>query len=237
MHLFFNSQILPDSKQLVLPEEEMQHIVKVLRCTVGDKIQIADGKGNVYTCSINTIQGKKCTVGVISAVHYPKNRDYYLHLIVAPTKNAERMEWFVEKAVEIGIDEISFVKSANSERKELKTDRLERLLVAALKQSQTYYLPVLNEIDVFETVVKHVTQPQKLICEVPVNQEDTIKKYIIPQSEYAIMVGPEGGFSSDELAFAEANGFRAVSLGKQRLRTETAALFACVAAALANTSS
>lgn len=224
MQIFYAPDI---ESTLVLPEEESGHCVRVMRLAEGDEIMITDGKGNFYRASITNAHLKHCQVEITSSWQQEKPWDAYIHIAVAPTKNMDRMEWFAEKATEIGIDEITCLNCRFSERKEVKTARLEKILVSAMKQSQKALLPQLNGMTDFKQFVRQPFNGRKFIAHCEEGEKPLIKSIYRPGENVLILIGPEGDFSPEEIKSAEENGFEAISLGKSRLRTETAALTAC----------
>lgn len=224
MQIFYAPDI---ESTLVLPEEESGHCVRVMRLAEGDEIMITDGKGNFYRASITNAHPKHCQVEITSSWQQEKPWDAYIHIAVAPTKNMDRMEWFAEKATEIGIDEITCLNCRFSERKEVKTARLEKILVSAMKQSQKALLPQLNGMTDFKQFVRQPFNGRKFIAHCEEGEKPLIKSIYRPGENVLILIGPEGDFSPKEIKSAEENGFEAISLGKSRLRTETAALTAC----------
>lgn len=211
----------------VLPEEESGHCIRVLRMQEGDELLITDGKGRFLKSQITKAHHKRCEVSVLEIIEQPPLWDFNLHIAIAPTKNMDRMEWLVEKATEIGINEITFLRCRYSERKEIKIPRIEKIMISAMKQSQKATLPKLNEMILFEDFVSIPFQGQKYIahCE---NEEKPLIKQLYSIGESAlILIGPEGDFSSEEIQLAKTHNFAPVSLGESRLRTETAALVAC----------
>jgi len=225
MQLFYHSPIHESS--FLLEKEEAHHLIKVLRKTVGEYISFTDGEGNLYTCQLQELSLKKTIVKVLDKKHIEKNA-FNIHLAIAPTKNADRMEWMVEKAVEIGLDRITLMKTANSERTFLKPDRLEKKAISALKQSLKFYKPTIHQEDSFESLI---TDPgfrdtEKFIAYVDEDLPNHLFDLAKKGSNYLILIGPEGDFSPEEISLAIANGFRPCSLGPSRLRTETAAIVA-----------
>jgi 16S rRNA (uracil1498-N3)-methyltransferase len=225
MNIFYEPQI---KQSLCLNEEESRHAVKVLRLSAGDLLYVVDGIGGFYTCKIKNTQGKKCELMITEEKQAFEKRDFYIHLIIAPTKNMDRMEWMLEKCVEIGIDEISFVQTRYSERKEIKTQRLEKIAVGAMKQSLKAYLPKINEMVSWkEFVKKDLSDSQKMIAHLEEGDRKLIQHFAKPKEKYAVLIGPEGDFSEEEIKQAIEKGFQPVTLGNSRLRTETAGLVAC----------
>lgn len=216
-----------------LPEDEAKHAVRVLRLAIGDEIHLMDGRGTFYRARITSASNHKCCYQVIET--HPQLPDWmgHLHLAMAPTKLNDRVEWFAEKATEIGFDELSFLDCQFSERKVIKTDRIDRILISAMKQSHKAVKPTLNEMCSFRKFVELERSGDKFICHC-YNQDDVqsgtdkpnLLDVIRPGEATTILVGPEGDFSLEEVRLALQNGYRSVSLGRSRLRTETAALVA-----------
>jgi 16S rRNA (uracil1498-N3)-methyltransferase len=230
MHLFY--QPLIPAGTFVLPADESRHAVKVLRVTEGDVIEIADGAGTFYQARITHPDSGNCGFVVIgSKSQLAKN--YRIHIAIAPTKNIDRTEWFVEKAVELGIDEISFIECKTSERKSVNMERMEKLAISAMKQSQQASLPILNPMSKLKTFLSHRAS-QKFIAFVDNENPIHLKSGAKPGNHYLILIGPEGDFSSTELQDSLDAGYQKVSLGPSRLRTETAALAACLTLNLVN---
>lgn len=231
MNTFFG---IIQNNAAILNEDESLHCVKVLRHKVGDTIRVIDGKGTIAIGKIEAAHAKQCAVSLTEKEMVKPIRNYTLHVAIAPTKNIERIEWFVEKAVEIGIDEISFIKCKNSERTVIKDDRLKKVAEAAVKQSQQAYIPKLNSLVEFKEFVKTNASDIKLIAHCEKENKHSLKNYISTQKSFSILIGPEGDFSKDEIALALTAGYQPVSLGESRLRTETAGLFVCNAFAAIN---
>ena len=225
MNIFFEPQL---KQNLCLNEEESRHAVKVLRLSAGDLLNIVDGQGGFYTCEIKNTQGKKCELIIVEEKQQFGVKDFYIHLLISPTKNIDRIEWMLEKCVEIGIDEISFIQTRYSERKEIKTQRLEKIAIGAMKQSQKAYLPKINEMISWKEFLKNdLPEFQKMIAHLEEGERKLIQYLAKPKGKYAILIGPEGDFSPDEIKQALEKGFLPVTLGNSRLRTETAGLVAC----------
>ncbi|MBE7691378.1 16S rRNA (uracil(1498)-N(3))-methyltransferase [Tenacibaculum finnmarkense] len=225
MQLFFNPDITTETTQITFDKEESRHIVRVLRKKEGDILQITNGAGFLFSVSITIANDKRCLTTVVKYEEKPKNRDYYLHVAIAPTKNNDRLEWFLEKATEIGIDEITPIICDNSERKIVKIDRLNKIVQAAMKQSLQFTLPKLNDpIKLSEFLKKDITS-KLFIAHCEENIEKKLLKNIADKNEnYTILIGPEGDFSSKEIDYALNHNFKPISLGDNRLRTETAGL-------------
>lgn len=226
-----------------LPAEEAAHCLRVLRLQAGDEIHLTDGCGGFYRAEITTATNKRCLFDVIEEQHPEKAWHGHLHLAVAPTKNNDRIEWLAEKATEIGFDELTFLNCRYSERKQMKAERIDKILVSAMKQSHKFEKPQLNEMTDFKKFVENVQSEQKFIAhcydEADITGEshsdqpkemDAGKPFLLDvlsaDKDALVMIGPEGDFSVDEVRWALAHGFRSVSLGKSRMRTETAALAA-----------
>jgi len=225
MHLFYISNL--DSDLVELPKEESQHCTRVLRLTNGDEIHLADGNGQMCRASIVNADGKACLVRITDRRHEYQKRDYRLHIAVAPTKNLSRMEWFLEKAVEIGIDELTPLVCAHSERDTLKVERLEKIAVSAMKQSLKAYKPTINEPVNINKFLQTPDDGQKFIAYCDGDTRVSLKEAYTPHSNAVVLIGPEGDFSATEIGAAFAAGYKPITLGNSRLRTETAALATC----------
>ncbi|MDR1004990.1 MAG: 16S rRNA (uracil(1498)-N(3))-methyltransferase [Prevotellaceae bacterium] len=224
MHLFYTPDIQTNAE---LPEEEAAHCLRVLRLTQGDEIELTDGKGNFYRARISVATNKRCRVDLMETIPQEPLWSGHLHLALAPTKHSDRTEWLAEKATEIGIDELTFLQCRFSERKVLKTERIHKILVSAAKQSLKARLPQLNGLTDFRAFVTRPFAGQKFIAHCYEGDKLQLKDELRQGEDAVVMIGPEGDFSEEEVQLALANGFRPVSLGKSRLRTETAALVAC----------
>lgn len=219
---------VPDvTERSELPEEEAAHAIRVLRLTVGDEILLTDGKGCFYKAEIMNAHPKHCAFSLIETMEQPPLWHSFLHIGVAPTKNMDRMEWFVEKATEIGIDAITCLHTRFSERKDIKTSRLEKIMVSAMKQSQKSRLPQLTGMTLFKQFVSQSFAGKKYIAHCEPGEKKLLKDIYPIGEDVLILIGPEGDFSPEEIALAFDNGFEPISLGESRLRTETAALVAC----------
>jgi len=192
-----------------------------------DIIHLTDGKGFFYECKITDPNPKACELSVIRKWEGDDKRNFYLHIAIAPTKNIARLEWFLEKTTEIGIDRVTPIRCDHSERKEVKHERLEKVMVAAMKQSLKSKLPLLDEIINLSTFLNHEFKGQKFIAFIDEEVKTELSKIYQPHDNALILIGPEGDFSRDEIDLARANGFIPVRLGKSRLRTETAGVVAC----------
>ena len=230
MNLFYQPGI-PEGI-IYLDAEESRHVVRVLRMSEGDQLNLTDGKGFFYFAKITNADPKKCQFKILDRKETQK-RNFYIHIAIAPTKNADRIEWFVEKAVEIGVDEISFILCKNSERKVINLERVEKIAVSAMKQSQQARLPKINEVVPFQKILNSPLD-QKFIAYVDSSNPKHLQSAAQLNKKYLILIGPEGDFSNEELELATQHGFEKVSLGTNRLRTETAGLVAVQVLGLVN---
>lgn len=221
-----------EKKLATLTSEESWHCAKVLRKKTGDKIQLIDGIGNFYEGVLEIVSDKKCTANLTSGPILQEKRNYYFHLAIAPTKQIDRIEWMIEKAVEIGIDEISFISCKNSERTVIKIDRIIKIVESAVKQSLQAYLPKINDLTSFKEIINSKEVDQKLIAHCYNEEKNDLKQMEFKNKSTLVLIGPEGDFSIDEVDIALKNNFKAVSFGSNRLRTETAGLYVCQAASL-----
>ncbi len=233
MQLFYNPTITENTSQFSFEKEESKHIIKVLRKSVGDIVHITNGYGWLFTAEVSIPNINKCVVNIISKVKQTKH-DYNLHLAVAPTKMNDRYEWFLEKATEIGIDTITPIICDHSERKQIKTERFEKILQAAMKQSLSCYMPKLNEPIHFKAFVNQEFKGDLFIAHCEETDRKSLKNVLKPKHDITILIGPEGDFSTKEIALAVNNKFIPVTLGNTRLRTETAAIVACHSVAFIN---
>ncbi|MET3115235.1 16S rRNA (uracil1498-N3)-methyltransferase [Pedobacter sp. CG_S7] len=226
MHVFYTPDLVTNDYSL--NEEESKHCNKVLRLSIGDHVFLVDGKGGFYEAEIINSGKKNVMLHVILTKKEYHKRNHHLHIAIAPTKNIDRLEWFLEKATEIGIDEITTLISERSERKIIKQDRLFKVITSAVKQSLQAYHPVLNPAISFTDFLKGDHDAVKLVAHCEEGEPRRyISEIIDPHQRYLILIGPEGDFSPNEIALTIANGFQPVTLGNTRLRTETAALAAC----------
>jgi len=225
MQLFYSSDINSESNFYSFDKEESKHIVRVLRKKENDKIHITNGKGFLFECEIISALEKKCEVRIINNKFFEPT-DYHLHLAVAPTKMNDRYEWFLEKATEIGIHEITPLICEHSERKEVKNERFEKILLSAMKQSLQYYLPKLNPSISFSDFIKSPREGQFFIAHCEETDKKELSKEVQPKGTIIVLIGPEGDFSEKEIKTALSAEYIPVSLGNTRLRTETAAIYA-----------
>ena len=234
MQLFFNPSLNATDTTFKFDKIESKHIVRVLRKKVGDILHITNGSGFLFTAELLVADDKNCTVSLLTVEEKPKAWKYYLHIAVAPTKLNERLEWFLEKATEIGIDEITPIICHHSERKVIKLERYEKIIQSAMKQSLKFHLPKLNELISFKNFEKKYFSGKKFIAHCEEQDKKSFKKELQSQSNITVLIGPEGDFSTKEISLALSQQFTPVSLGESRLRTETAALVACHSVAFIN---
>lgn len=234
MQLFYNSEISLKTQQITFDKIESKHIVRVLRKKEGDILKITNGKGLLFDAEISLANDNKCMATIIAIEEKPKPWNYFLHIAIAPTKMNDRIEWFIEKATEIGIDEITPIICSNSERRVVKLDRFEKIMQSAMKQSLKFTLPKLNEAQTFSAFINQKMDGKICIahCESfdkssrQGQDKGLLKSIIKPSEKVTILIGPEGDFSSEEIKKALAKNYLPISLGESRLRTETAALVA-----------
>ncbi len=231
MYLFYTPQIVGTADEIgktySLDEEESGHCVRVLRYTRGDEILLTNGQGMTYTAVITNPHPKHCEFEVLTAEKQSKHHSNYIHIAIAPTKNVERIEWFVEKCTEIGVDEITPLLCRFSERKQLRIDRLQKIILSAAKQSLTPYLPKLNELTDCTEFIRRTQEETRFIAHCYKEDKRDLRNEIKLGKSVVVMIGPEGDFSEQEIAEALQHNFVPVSLGDSRLRTETAGIVAC----------
>ena len=234
MHLFYTPDITPPA--YVLNEEESRHCIRVLRLGAGDTLHLTDGRGNLYRAEVSDANPKRCAVMVVETFPQWGRRGYSLTMAVAPTKNIERYEWFLEKATEVGCDVFIPLECEHSERRVIKPEREMKVITSAVKQSLKAYHPVLEPMARLRDVVARPFAGTKLIahCGEPLEGRRYIAEYVAKGDPVLVLIGPEGDFSPDEVRMAVVNGFTEISLGESRLRTETAALDAVIEIALIN---
>lgn len=225
MHIFYTPEI--SGRTFLLDETESKHCVRVLRLINGDEITLVDGSGGYYTAEVADANPKRCAVNIIRSEFQFGLRNFNVHIAIAPTKNIERIEWFLEKATEIGINRVTPLLCRYSERKEIKSERLEKVMISAMKQSLKAYLPQLDEMTKFTDFILHPFSGQKFIAHCEEQKRELLKNLVKPGENYLVLIGPEGDFSPEEIEMALNAGFKPVSLGESRLRTETAGVVAC----------
>ncbi|MBR3014183.1 MAG: 16S rRNA (uracil(1498)-N(3))-methyltransferase [Bacteroidaceae bacterium] len=223
MHLFYTPDIAHSNE---LPPEEAAHALRVLRLKVGDELTLTDGMGCFYRAEIAVADNKHCLVNVLETLPQPALWKGHLHLALAPTKNMDRMEWLAEKATETGFDELTFLNCRYSERRVIKLERIEKIVVSAVKQSLKARMPQLHELTDFDKFIRQPFNGQKCIAHCYPGEKPLLKDILHPEEDALVLIGPEGDFSEEEVALAIENGFQPISLGASRLRTETAALVA-----------
>lgn len=235
MQLFYADDISAKEEFYTLNEEESKHCVRVLRMGQGDRFEVTDGRGTLFTVEIADADSRRCRVKIVETTEEYEKRGYFLQMAVAPTKNVERYEWFVEKAAEIWVDVITPLLCERSERRHLKTDRLEKIAVSAIKQCLKAYLPKIDELTSFKEFVKRPFDGKKFIAHIEKDEKRVLLKDVLTGGERVlILIGPEGDFSPEEIRLAHENGFTGLSLGTSRLRTETAAVAAVHSVAFIN---
>lgn len=228
MNLFYHPNSTPEDQEIVFEKEESRHITKVLRNKEGDQLHITNGKGQFFKATLTSV-GPKKSFASISEVLHQEPLPYRLHMAVAPTKNNDRFEWFLEKATEIGIDTITPIICDHSERKIIKPERFERIIESAMKQSLKAFKPILSPAVPFTEFIKQNqnTIDNKYIAHCQEIPTKLLKKALQPKEDLIILIGPEGDFSHKEVQIAMENSYLGISLGSSRLRTETAAITAC----------
>ena len=233
MQLFYNPNLDLSVSQFTFSEEESKHIVKVLRKKEGDVLQITNGKGYLFEAEILQAQAKRCKAQVISNQKRHKKMHWF-HMAVAPTKTNDRFEWFLEKATEIGVNEITPILCERSERKTIKRERLEKVVQSAMKQSLRTYLPKLNDAISYHEFMQQENTGLLFIAHCENDEKMELKRRVAPDRDVTIIIGPEGDFSRQEINEAYEKGFLPISLGEYRLRTETAAIVACTTVNIIN---
>ncbi len=227
MQLFYHPDIQPLSQLVTFSKEESRHLVKVLRKRQGDQIHVTDGKGNLYLVEIISDNDKRCEVQVLKSETVSNQKAYRLHVAIAPTKNNDRLEWFLEKSTEIGIDEITPLMCDHSERKKINHERCEKVLLSAMKQSLKFSLPKLNTLQSFDRLISQVQTEAKLIAHCAEGKKKGLPDLIKGRNDILVLIGPEGDFSPREIEEATKAGFEHLDLGQTRLRTETAGVVVC----------
>jgi 16S rRNA (uracil1498-N3)-methyltransferase len=234
MQLFYAPELTNESKEFRFDKTESNHIIKVLRKKEGDILHITNGKGMLFFGNISLASNNHCIVQIEKIEKKNKPWNYYLHIAIAPTKNMDRIEWFIEKATEIGIDEITPILCARSERKVLKNERLAKILEGAMKQSLKFQLPKLNELQNLKSFLQSSHEGDLFIAHCVETDRKSFKNELQKNQRITILIGPEGDFSPEEIKLAIQQKFIPVTLGESRLRTETAALAATQSVAFFN---
>jgi len=228
MRVFFDENINDSIKSHTICEDESKHIVRVLRMKEGEQLLLVNGKGESFTCSITDAHPKRCQLS-IDSIHKEEQLNYSIHIAICPTKQLDRMEWFIEKATEIGVTEISLISCKNQERSKVKIERLHKRAISALKQSQRFFLPKINELTDVKKFIE--ANPNGLIAHCYEEPKESFEASF-QHNNCPILIGPEGDFTKEEIDFALQNGYKTITLGENRLRTETAGLYVCMRAKL-----
>jgi 16S rRNA (uracil1498-N3)-methyltransferase len=236
MQLFYNPNISKTTTDFSFEKEESKHIIKVLRKKDNDILFVTNGLGLLFETEITLASDSKCTVKIIAVTEAEKPK-YQLHMAVAPTKMNDRYEWFLEKATEIGIHEITPIICDRSERKAVNTERFEKILLSAMKQCNQLFLPKLNPAISFSEFVKLNQNGMQLIAHCEETDKKSLKSVLKPNEDVTLLIGPEGDFSKKEIALALTNNYVPVTLGNTRLRTETAAIVGCHSVVFVNEAS
>ncbi len=234
MHLFYTPDITSEQELYQFSEEESKHSSRVLRLTQGDEINLVDGSGGFYAAVIEDPHPKRTLARVLSVTTEYRKRNHFLHIAIAPTKNIDRFEWFLEKSTEIGIDEITPIICDHSERTEIKLARLEKVLISAMKQSLSAYLPKLNPAISFDQLLPGLSSQTSFIAHCREGKKNFLTDRMARNAGAAVLIGPEGDFSVREIEQSLSAGITPVNLGETRLRTETAGLYACMELNLLN---
>lgn len=225
MHLFYTPDIEGDV--YTLNPEESKHCVRVLRLEKGDEVALVDGRGGYYSGIITAAAIKGCEIEIVHKIEAYGKRSFRLHIAIAPTKNIDRIEWMLEKCTEIGTEVFTMLRTARSERKEVKAERLEKVIVSAVKQSLKAYVPGLNPMTDFKHFIASCKEGQRFIAHCNEGEKRRLDEVYIPGEDAVILIGPEGDFSDEEVGWAVSAGFVPITLGNSRLRTETAGIVAC----------
>jgi 16S rRNA (uracil1498-N3)-methyltransferase len=224
MQLFYCPEIVDNAGYLT--DDEANHCVRVLRKKTGDLIDITDGKGSFYQAKLTHVSAHECKFEIIKSEHQ-EPAIYFIHIAIAPTKNIDRIEWFVEKAIEIGVSEISFILSTHSERNRINLERIQKKAISAMKQSLRPFLPKINDMQPVALFAKNCTESQKYVAHLNEASTPFLSDIALKAKRYAVIIGPEGGFSEEEISLFSQQGFGSVKLGNYRLRTETAGVMTC----------
>ena len=233
MQLFYNPKLAKNDKEIIFDKKESKHIIKVLRKSSNDNLLITNGKGFLFKAEITDPNHNKCKAQIIEETYFPPS-DFHLHIAIAPTKKNDRFEWFLEKSTEMGIHKITPIICEHSERRKVNLDRFERIIQSAMKQSLQYYLPKLENPVSFKDFISTEIKAEKFIAHCEKTEKELLKNKLQPKTKVLILIGPEGDFSSEEIKKANSSGFKSISLGNNRLRTETAAIAACHTVYLTN---
>ena len=222
---FYSDSIISDI--IILDRVESNHCINVLRKSKGDTIHVVDGKGNLYIGEIINANKIQCQIMIKEIIKKNKYKENYIHIAISPTKNHDRINWFTEKAVEIGVNEISFIKCERTLRKKIRIDKLNRIAITAMKQSLKTYLPKINDMVTFSDFLNRNENKIGYICHLEKGNKNSLFQLNLKGNEKFILIGPEGDFSSDEIELALNRNIYPISLGESRLRTETAGIVVC----------
>ena len=233
MNQFFYSDKISNDN-IILSDEEAYHALKVLRKNQGDKIFVVDGKGGLYETALESDNIKKCRLKILDEHKEFEKPNHYIHIAISPPKNHGRIEWFVEKSVEIGIQEISFIHSHCSERNNIKLNRIKNRAISSMKQSLRAYLPKINDMINFQDFINNCNNLEKYVGYLKDDNVKLLSNVSKSENNYCVLIGPEGDFTLEEIDDALDSGFQCISLGKSRLRTETAGMVACHALNILN---
>jgi len=228
MELFFSNNIKDGI--IFLDIVESRHCIKVLRKKVGDKVNVVDGLGSFYKGVIYIDNIKECQIKVLNKIENYDRKNNYIHIAISPIKNNNRIEWFIEKAIEIGVDEISFINCERTLRNNIKMERILKTAITAMKQTLKASLPIINDICSFDYFINHNRNSNQFICHLENDLKTNIfefKEQIVKDKNSCILIGPEGDFTIEEIKKTASLGFNSITLGESRLRTETAGLVAC----------
>ena len=226
MQYFFSTNILDD--KIILSKEESRHCISALRFKEEDDITVVDGSGNRFQCIITSADKNKVEAKIVKSFFNDVEKHFYIHIVIAPTKSNQRMEWFIEKAIEIGVDEISFIICANSERRKINLDRINKIALTAMKQSLKSMCAKINGLNNFKTVIDNISQTSKYIGYLGDSKGKYLSQLASKNNNYCLLIGPEGDFTQSEFEYALEKDFTSISLGKSRLRTETAGIAGCL---------
>ena len=222
---FYSEEIFDD--YILLPEEEAHHALVVLRKNKGENLKVADGKGNVFDCQLNSLDTNNCNLQILKKTENYNPVNHHIHIGLSPPKSHDRVEWFVEKATEIGVQEITFIQTQHSERTMIKPKRIQKRIISSMKQSLRAMLPVINDILPFSDFIESSKDNNRFVGYLGEENSPLLSKIAQPNEKYCVLIGPEGDYSKREIEEAKEFGFIPVSLGMSRLRTETAGVVAC----------
>lgn len=227
MDIYYHPEASELGQTISFGADESRHFTKVMRLREGDNLHITNGKGRLFGAVLLECKPFSCRVKNTVQMVDQKFNPSFCHLAVSPTKNPDRMEWLLEKAIEIGLNKITFIRTERCESRNLKADRLERIAIAAIKQSQQLWLPEIEFLDHFPKFLENCLEGARFIAHLENQDRQELMDLVMLNTNTCILIGPEGDFTPKEILLAKTAGFKPVSLGKNRLRTETAALYAC----------